>query len=532
LRKSNLSWESFIEHRATIANDIDENTIQRFLELSGNQFASTDKENSIEYLLEKLHLLDNGKLTRAAILLFGKNPQKFYAGSFIKIGRAQNDSSVQSMDEVSGNLFHQVEEVVEILKKKYLHSEITITSLRREEELEFPEVALREAIVNAIVHRDYSAVHTQIKVFPDYLSIWNNGELPNKLSIEKLKMAHSSFPRNEKIAAVFFKSGYIEAWGTGTVKMIQKCKEAGLPEPIYEETSGGVQVTFLKDIFNEDYINKQMLNDRQIKAILHLKEHGRINNTEYQRINETSKRTASNDLQELTEKGLIQKIGATGKGTQYVLQRGNKGAKGAKTAENDLDRRLRLLEEELAIIDPNEEIQVHFNNVTFFKMLDTWISEYLVELIEVAQKFNRLFNDPSHNVYTSNFGSSGAYVKFINEAPREIVSEFRKGCKEEDGHVRDNARVELALRFGTFRKGGLKTFGCNYIASIEFDSIKYRVLIDDLAPEGNARKPVLKYERLLHQEITSEEIRELSEGLGNTLLGHIEYHTKKIIKGQ
>jgi ATP-dependent DNA helicase RecG len=113
------------------------------------------------------------------------------------------------MDEVYGNLFQQAEEAVEILKKKYLQASISIKKLHREEELEYPEVALREAIVNAIVHRDYSDVHTQFKVYPDHLSLWNNGELTQRLTVEKLKKKHSSFPKNELIADVFYKAAYI-----------------------------------------------------------------------------------------------------------------------------------------------------------------------------------------------------------------------------------------------------------------------------------------------------------------------------------
>ena len=266
-------------------------------------------------------MLNNGKLTRAAILLFGKDPRKFYISSYIKIGRFKDDATLLSMDDIYGNLFQQAEDAIEVLKKKYLQAEIKIEKLHREEELEYPESALREAIVNAIVHKDYSAVHTQLKIYPDHLSLWNNGELSQKLTLAKLKKTHSSYPRNELIADVFYKAAYIEAWGHGTVKMMEECKKAGLPEPLYEEESGGMLITFRKDIYTEENLLKMGLNDRQIKAIIYVKENGSIVNAIYQNINSTTKKTASRDLADLISKKLFENKGGTTKSAVYVLKK-------------------------------------------------------------------------------------------------------------------------------------------------------------------------------------------------------------------
>ncbi|MBI2269946.1 MAG: putative DNA binding domain-containing protein [Bacteroidetes bacterium] len=319
LEKSGVSWESIVEERATL-KDIDPNTITKFKELAAKRFPAAAKEKSVTSLLEKLHLLHKGKPTRAAILLFGKDPRKFYISAYIKIGRFKDDAALVSMDDIYGNLFQQAEDTIEILKKKYLQSEITIKKLHREEELEYPEPALREAIVNSIVHRDYSDVHTQLKIYPDHLSLWNNGELSQKLTIEKLKEKHSSYPRNKLIADVFYKAAYIEAWGHGTVKMIEECKKAGLPEPLYEEDGGGMLITFRKDIYTEEYLLKIGLNERQVKAILFIKEAGSISNSKYQSINNCSRNTATNDLRGLiTKKILLQKGSGVGAGSEYIL---------------------------------------------------------------------------------------------------------------------------------------------------------------------------------------------------------------------
>ncbi len=320
LQKNGISWESVVEERASL-KDIDLNTIAKFKELAAKRFPAAAKEKSAASLLEKLHLLNKGKLTRAAILLFGKDPRKFYISSYIKVGRFKDDATLLSMDDIYGNLFQQAEEVIEVLKKKYLQAEIKIEKLHREEELEYPEPALREAIVNAIVHKDYSAVHTQLKIYPDHLSLWNNGELTQKLTLEKLKKTHSSYPRNELIADVFYKAAYIEAWGHGTVKMMEECKKAGLPEPLYEEESGGMLITFRKDIYTEENLLKMGLNDRQVKAITYVKKNGSIVNSIYQSINSTTKKTASRDLADLIFKKLFENKGGTTKSAVYVLKK-------------------------------------------------------------------------------------------------------------------------------------------------------------------------------------------------------------------
>lgn len=188
--------------------------------------------------------------------------------------------------------------------------------------MEFPEISIREAIINAVVHREYPNIVTLIKVYPDSLSIWNNGELSNNLTLEKLKQKHPSFPRNQLIADVFYLAGFIEQWGHGTVKMIGECNKAGLPDPVFQQEFGGIEVTFLKNNINEEYLRRLSLNHRQIRAVLYMKQGGGITNMQYQELNQTSKRTATYDLQTLVKKGILLKIGVTGKGTQYTLQRG------------------------------------------------------------------------------------------------------------------------------------------------------------------------------------------------------------------
>jgi Fic family protein len=233
--------------------------------------------------------------------------------------------------------------------------------------------------------------------------------------------------------------------------------------------------------------------------------------------------TVKRMLTDMLRRKLIEKSGI-GKGTNYTI--GNATPVVASEEEEiDLDKQLMLLEEELSIIDPNEEIKWHLNDDTFYKILDSWLSKLLLELIPVAQKFNKLFNNPNHSIYTINIGI-GANVKFIDEDPKHVVAKFIQDCRSNKMDIRDNSKVELSLRYGTFRKGGLKTFGCNFHSTFEFDSIKYRVLIDEFT-EGAQRNSVLKYERLLHKPVTTKEIAGLTDGLGRALFKHIDYNSKK-----
>lgn len=132
--------------------------------------------------------------------------------------------------------------------------------------------------------------------------LWNPGALPFEITIEQLKEKHSSHPRNRNIADIFFKAGYIEAWDRGINKIIEACNKAGLPEPDIRETQGSIQITFLKDIYTEEYLRKQYLNDKQVRAVLIVKQEGKITNKKYQQIFDVSRITATRDLSELVEK--------------------------------------------------------------------------------------------------------------------------------------------------------------------------------------------------------------------------------------
>jgi len=322
LKKSGRTWDDVVETRATL-DDIDPKAIAAFTKAAviSKRMPFVENETSIETILDNLMLRENGQIKRSAVLLFSKNPCKFFVNAYVKIGRfGKTDDDLLFQEVIEGNAFQIADRILEILDKKFLISPISYEGLYRVEKWEYPYKAVREAIINAIVHRDYSGAPVQISIYDDQIMIWNEGKLPEGITIEDLKQKHISRPFNPAIAAVFFKGGLIEAWGRGTINIINECITAGLPEPSFESVFGGISVKLFKS-FTEKQLLEKGLNERQIKAVFYCKENDYINNSIYQSICETSERTATRDLEFLTEIGVLKKIGKK-KGTKYKLVRG------------------------------------------------------------------------------------------------------------------------------------------------------------------------------------------------------------------
>jgi ATP-dependent DNA helicase RecG len=322
LKRAGHTWDDVIETRATF-DDIDEGTIKKYLRKAEEAGRLPDVDGlSIPELLGKLRLTENGQLKRAAIVLFGKDPGRFYPSTFVKIGKFEDDDFTIRFQEVEeGNIIQLVDKVLRTLDHKFLIRNISFVGMNRVETLEYPIPALREMILNALIHRNYMGAHTQLRVYDKKLFLWNHGTLPEGITLAELTETHSSFPRNPALAEACFKGGYIDAWGSGTVKIIDACKAAGLPEPTMEEKWGGFIVTLFKERFSVEELQKLELNERQIKAVLYVKEKGQITNSEYQTLNEISERTASRELEELMKLSVFKRIGDK-KATLYKLDFG------------------------------------------------------------------------------------------------------------------------------------------------------------------------------------------------------------------
>ena len=323
LQRQGKKWDGVPVPNITV-DDLKNDTFDFFRRKAtkSKRLEPEDLNGTNQDLLESLHLYleDEKMIKRAAVLLFHPKPEKYVTGAYIKIGFFENEADLIYQDEVHGNVFEQIEQTMNLLFTKYIKAIISYEGISRVETYEYPYEALREALLNAIAHKDYSGgIPIQIKVFKDRIMIWNDGQLPENWTISNLLKNHASRPYNPDIANTLFRSGYIESWGRGISKMTEKCLEAGLPKPNYFFENSDFWVEFKKNIYNEAYLQSIGLNERQIKAVLYTKERGKITNKEYQALNDTTDRTALRDIEKLIAINIFKKQGKK-KGSFYEIK--------------------------------------------------------------------------------------------------------------------------------------------------------------------------------------------------------------------
>jgi ATP-dependent DNA helicase RecG len=321
--KDKLYFDSQICKDAALA-DIDKEKIRWFLKK-----AKAERNLDIDYTaspseaLKRLNLLVDNKPTNTAILMFGKNPQRFLIQSEVRCARFKGIKAVKpfiDMKVVDGSIYEQIDQTEKfILFNIKKAAWIEPGKIERQEKWEYPPDAIREAIINAIAHRDYnSPANVHISIFDDRVEIWNPGKLPPPLTPKNLKEEHKSIPVNPSLANLLFLIKYIERWGTGTNDIMKWCREEGLPEPIFKEVTGGFAVVLRKFQIPEN-LETLELNERQKKAIEYLKIHKNITRKMYIEINNISPRQANKDLNDLLEKRLIRKQGR-GRAISYILE--------------------------------------------------------------------------------------------------------------------------------------------------------------------------------------------------------------------
>jgi len=248
LAKSGKTWDEIIVDHATIS-DIDPAAIKKLIADSDGKGRLPETDGLSDHeIMQKLRVAHDDQIKRSAIILFGKDPNRFIPNCKVMIGRFGEDSEDLKFQEViEGNLIYTLDEVQTQLNHKFLTRPVDFVGMMREERDEYPVAALREMLLNALVHKKYGGASIQLRVFDDRLSIWNEGTLPVGLTIESLKTEHNSKPSNPLIADACFKAGYIDTWGRGTLKIFKACREADLPDPVIVEKDGGIQVTIFKE---------------------------------------------------------------------------------------------------------------------------------------------------------------------------------------------------------------------------------------------------------------------------------------------
>jgi ATP-dependent DNA helicase RecG len=233
LRKYGRTWDSAPYPHVTV-RDLSSSAMALFKKLArqSQRMEPGLLRGSAANLIEKLNLIEGTYLKRAALLLFHPEPDRFFTGAFVKIGYFRGEVDLIYQDEIHGDLFTQTQKVMELLLTKYLKAAISYQGIQRIESFPVPREALREAILNALIHRDYAnTAPIQIRVYDDRLCIWNPGVLPENWTVRKLFSQHSSCPFNPLVANAFFRAGEIEAWGRGVQRIVDACKNAGTPKP-------------------------------------------------------------------------------------------------------------------------------------------------------------------------------------------------------------------------------------------------------------------------------------------------------------
>ena len=319
LEKTGRHWDSLPMPTVSVS-DLQSSAFDYFRKqaIKSNRVEPSVLNESNEALLTHLNLIENGLLKRAGFLLFHPVPDRLITGAYVKIGFFSSQSDILYHDEVHGTLFEQVEKTMDLLLTKYMSAYISYQGIHRVETYPYPEAALREAVLNAIAHKDYSSGSPiQIKVYREGgLFIWNDGEMPNNWTIETLSVTHGSKPRNPDISNTFFRAGMVESWGRGISKILEECTLAGVPKPYFDLEMGGVDVRFSPKVIKEmsgettQKSTVKMSGKMSGKIIEMISENANITIPEIAAVLEVTERTVERAINKLKTENKIERIGA------------------------------------------------------------------------------------------------------------------------------------------------------------------------------------------------------------------------------
>jgi len=298
-------------------SDLDEDEVRKsFDEARRHHLLKEGAEFRLIDVLRLFHLADGGQICNGALVLFGMHPENRLPQTRVRAvcyGDTEGDQIIDNR-VLEGNAFRLVDRIMEFLNRHIsISSEIPTKNLQRNEKSVFPFPALREAVMNAVQHRDYEAYDGGLSVVirPNNVEIWNSGALPAGMTVDDLKREHHSRPHNPDIAHVFFLRGYVERIGSGAGRMIKWCRNAGLPDPEWRQDSGGISVLFRKAG------EEALLNERQSKLLKGMKTEDMISTADFRERFSVSDRQARNDLTDLLKAGYLRRTGS-GPATRYV----------------------------------------------------------------------------------------------------------------------------------------------------------------------------------------------------------------------
>lgn len=298
-------------------NDIDTAAVQKFMSLRTPNY-NVEEAKIKELLLSLNAAITNGEfyLKNAGVLLFALNPNSFTPQNALKLARYKGKTPVDIMEVVvlKENLVENLNHAISFIKRNTSTS-YEIKGLVRKEKVEYPEVAIREALVNALVHRDYfDAAAIQVNIFDDRLEIVNPGFLPSGVTAEELPTLGLGAPRNPLLYQLLLDAGYVEGLGSGIPRMIATMRSQGLPDPSFQQIGAFFKIILFNSFSHLD----SSLNTRQRRCLIYLKDNTILTAPQYARIFNISHPQAVNDLRELIALDYVKKRGK-GPVTAYTL---------------------------------------------------------------------------------------------------------------------------------------------------------------------------------------------------------------------
>jgi len=312
-------------------DDLDDEVISEFVEKRGVRQKRAVVGEPDEVLRE-IHALDfQGKPTTGGILLFGKNPQQFFPQSgivFVKfIGtepRGEDGlAGYGRREEINGPVARIIERAWQIIYEEMAMGAV-VKGLERQDITEYPPFAVREALVNAVCHRDYRlrGRRIEIRMYSDRMEVISPGGLPGFITVDNLVEEH--FSRNPRVVSGLFQWGYIEELGLGIDRMIEELVQAGHQPPKFKDQPYSFTVTLFNTRERKAAPStgawQKSMNERQARALTYIREHGSITNRDYQTLcSDVSPETLRIDLADLVDRGILLKVGAK-KGTYYILK--------------------------------------------------------------------------------------------------------------------------------------------------------------------------------------------------------------------
>ena len=319
VKKTGYRWDSVPVDNVTV-DELDTESFEIFRKESVRTQRMTQKdiECSNEELLDKLGLIADGQLKRAAVLLFYRNPQRFFTGCYVKIGKFGEGSDLQYQDVVEGSLILMADRVVELIYLKYLKAAISYEKEKRVETYPFAREAVREAVYNALVHCKWEdGIPVQIRIEDNAMYISNSCVFPSDWTAESLMKTHSSRPYNPDIANTFFRAGYIEAWGRGVQKICEECDKIGAANPEYSIVGNDITVKFISVFGHKSDVQKENVQKENVQKenawkdpIMDIiKENNDITIAEISRRLEVSDKTIYRAINWLKSNGYLERTG-------------------------------------------------------------------------------------------------------------------------------------------------------------------------------------------------------------------------------